>query len=134
MVCELKEGVGFYRPRQPQQTPFYQLVERFYPAFERVYEERYQERRFLAAHHREERREVSGLRGPAGGLCPCAVPEMSARILRRVFLSRALFLSQLPPETGFADGALVESRDLRGGAASPVCFHDSQTAADLLPV
>ena len=44
MVCELKEGVGFYRPRQPQQTPFYQLVERFYPEFKAVYEERYQER------------------------------------------------------------------------------------------
>ena len=44
MVCEAKEGVGFYRPRQPQETPFYKLVERFYPEFERVYEERYQER------------------------------------------------------------------------------------------
>ena len=44
MVCEAKEAVGFYRPRQPQETPFYKLVERFYPEFERVYEERYQER------------------------------------------------------------------------------------------
>ena len=44
MVCEAKEGVGFYRPRQPQETPFYQLVERFYPTFKRVYEERYRER------------------------------------------------------------------------------------------
>jgi hypothetical protein len=30
MVCEVKQGAGFYRPRQPRQTPFYQLVERFY--------------------------------------------------------------------------------------------------------
>ncbi len=44
MVCEAKEGVGFYRPRQPQETPFYKLVKRFYPKFERVYEERYRER------------------------------------------------------------------------------------------
>ena len=44
MVCKAKEGVEFYRPRQPQETPFYRLVERFYPEFERVYAERYQER------------------------------------------------------------------------------------------
>lgn len=44
MVCEAKEEVGFYRPRQPQETPFYKLVARFYPKFERVYEERYRER------------------------------------------------------------------------------------------
>lgn len=43
-MCEAKEGVGFYRPRQPQETPFYKLVAQFYPEFERVYEERYQER------------------------------------------------------------------------------------------
>ena len=35
---------GVYRPRHPQQTPSYQLVERFYAEFEAVYEERYQER------------------------------------------------------------------------------------------
>jgi hypothetical protein len=23
MVCEAKQGAGFYRPRQPRQTPFY---------------------------------------------------------------------------------------------------------------
>ena len=39
MVCEAKEGVVFYRPRKPQQTPFYQLVERFYQEFKAVYEE-----------------------------------------------------------------------------------------------
>ena len=44
MVCGPKETGGFYRPRQPQQSAFYQLVERFYPEFRRVYAERYQER------------------------------------------------------------------------------------------
>ncbi len=42
-MCEAKQGAGFYRPRQPRQTPFYQLIERFYPEFKAVYEERYQE-------------------------------------------------------------------------------------------
>jgi hypothetical protein len=41
MACGSKEAGGAYRPRHPQQTPFYQLVERFYPQFEAVYEERY---------------------------------------------------------------------------------------------
>ena len=44
MVCEAEEGVEFYRPRQPQETPFYQLVARFYLEFEWVYAERTQER------------------------------------------------------------------------------------------
>ena len=44
MVCGPKEAGGAYRPRQPQQSPFYQLVERFFAQFESVYEERYQER------------------------------------------------------------------------------------------
>ena len=43
MGCE-HNGGGFYRPRQPKKTAFYQLVERFYPQFKAVYEERYQER------------------------------------------------------------------------------------------
>jgi hypothetical protein len=44
MSCGAKEAGGVYRPRHPQQSPFYKLVERFYPEFEAVYEERYQER------------------------------------------------------------------------------------------
>ena len=44
MRCGAKEAGVVYRPRHPQQTPFYQLVERFYPQFEAVYAERYQER------------------------------------------------------------------------------------------
>jgi hypothetical protein len=44
MSCGTKEAGGVYRPRHPQQSPFYRLVERFYPEFEAVYEERYQER------------------------------------------------------------------------------------------
>ena len=44
MPCWAKEADGVYRPRRPQESPFYKLVERFYPEFEAVYEERYQER------------------------------------------------------------------------------------------
>jgi Transposase zinc-binding domain len=44
MGCGPEVAGSVYHPRQPQQTPFYQLVQRFYPQFEAVYEERYQER------------------------------------------------------------------------------------------
>ncbi len=44
MPCGAKEAGSVYRPRHPQESPFYKLVERFYPQFEAVYEERYQER------------------------------------------------------------------------------------------
>jgi len=43
MGCEHEAGGGFYRPRRPKETPFYQLVEEFYPQFKAVYQERYQE-------------------------------------------------------------------------------------------
>ena len=44
MGCGPEVAGGVYHPRQPQQTLFYQLVERFYPQFEAVYPERYRER------------------------------------------------------------------------------------------
>jgi hypothetical protein len=44
MPCGAKEAGGVYRPRHPQESPFYRLVRRFFPEFEAVYEERYQER------------------------------------------------------------------------------------------
>ena len=39
-----KETGGVYRPRHPQQSAFYQLVERLFPQFEAEYDERYQKR------------------------------------------------------------------------------------------
>ena len=44
MDCGPEVAGGVYHPRQPEQTPFYRLVQRFYPEFEAVYPERYQER------------------------------------------------------------------------------------------
>jgi hypothetical protein len=44
VACGSKETGGVYRSRRPQESPFYKLVERFFPQFEAVYQERYQER------------------------------------------------------------------------------------------
>jgi|LWDU01.1.fsa_nt_gi hypothetical protein len=36
MVQGPKEEAHFYRPRKPRESSFYQLVERFYPEFEKI--------------------------------------------------------------------------------------------------
>jgi len=36
MFCGAKEAGGVYRPRHPHESPFYKLVERFFPQFEAV--------------------------------------------------------------------------------------------------
>ena len=43
MVCLSPQVATVYRPRQPRQPPPHQLIERYYPEFERSYDERYQQ-------------------------------------------------------------------------------------------
>ena len=104
MGCEHKEGGGVYHPRQPQQTPFYQLAERFYPQFEAVYEQRYQNatvwRPIIGTASKVSECDQQGFAG-------CVV-RLRARILRGVFC-RGVFVSQLPSEAGLANGALGET-------------------------
>lgn len=51
MGCEQDQGVGFYRPRQPKETAFHKLVEKFYPRFKAVYEGRLAAKRTTVASH-----------------------------------------------------------------------------------
>ena len=44
MPCGAKEVGSVCRPRHAQESPFCKPVERFYPKFEAVYEERFEER------------------------------------------------------------------------------------------
>ena len=44
VVCPSRKIATVYRPRQPRQSPLYQLIERYYPEFERTYDEHYQQR------------------------------------------------------------------------------------------
>ena len=44
MLCLQSKEISFDRPRQPKLTAFYQLADRFYPQFEALYEEHYQQR------------------------------------------------------------------------------------------
>ena len=44
MVCTSSPVAPVYRPRQPRQSPLYRVIERYYPEFERAYDERYAER------------------------------------------------------------------------------------------
>ena len=41
MSQNIKQAEKFYRPRNPESSPFYQLVERHFDEFEQVYPERY---------------------------------------------------------------------------------------------
>lgn len=72
MACGSKEAGGVYRPRHPQGSPFYKLVERFYPqlggtrtrlaASGHNGNRRRPERRFPPAHPRRERPAKAGPR------------------------------------------------------------------------
>jgi len=44
VVCLSPQVANIYRPRQPRQSPLYQFIERYYPEFERTYEDRYRQR------------------------------------------------------------------------------------------
>jgi len=117
MGCEHKEGGGFYRPRQPRQMPFYQLVARSYPQFEAVYEERYQEGygfwRPAIATAVEKFLESGDLQqGFARVRCPDCGHELFVALS-----CHGRCVSQLSSEAGLANGALGEPRSVRGGAA-----------------
>lgn len=43
MVCSAPK-TGVYRPRRPRDSPLYQLIDRYYDDFQRIYAERYQRR------------------------------------------------------------------------------------------
>ena len=43
VVCTT-EASSIYRPRPPRLSPLYQLIERYFPEFERTYDLRYQQR------------------------------------------------------------------------------------------
>lgn len=43
VVCLSSQVATVYRPRQPRQSPLYQLIERHLPEFERSYDDRYQQ-------------------------------------------------------------------------------------------
>jgi len=44
VVCLSQKPTPAYRPRQPRQSPLYLTIERYFPEFERTYDERYAKR------------------------------------------------------------------------------------------
>jgi len=44
VVCLSTKPAAVYRPRRPRQSPLYRTIERYYPEFERTYDERYAKR------------------------------------------------------------------------------------------
>ena len=89
---------------------------------------------FLATDHRQGRGEVPGLWRPEEGVCAGAVPEVSARVVRGVFVSRPVRLPELPPEAGAGENRLGGPGGVRRSGPQTVRVHDSQTTADRLPL
>ena len=126
--------VPFYRPRRPRDSPMFQLLERHFAEFERVYAERFaasyghwpRKLSGLAAHRQRHGGEVPALRRPPRRFRPRQVPRVQARVLRRLLLQAALRLPLLPPE------AVVDPlRAARGGGLlarrpSPVHLHRAE--------
>ncbi len=68
---------GVYRPRQPKLSSFYRAIEEHFERFEQIYPESYeQEYGFWQIVIRDGHPQVPGLRRPAPGLRPAAVPEV----------------------------------------------------------
>jgi transposase-like protein len=44
VVCTTSKASSIYRPRRPRLSLLYQLIQRYYPEFERTYDKRYQQR------------------------------------------------------------------------------------------
>ena len=44
VVCTTSKANSIDRPRQPSQSPLYQLVQRFFAKFQRIYDQRYRQR------------------------------------------------------------------------------------------
>ena len=106
MACGSKEAGGVYRPRHPQQTPFYKLVERFFPQFEAVYEERHQERYGFFSCRSPAGSGVSALRATRNGRWrrPVGWPSTSAPRCRM-----ASSCSPFPSGCGSTSGSSADS-------------------------
>ena len=60
------------------------------------------------------------------------MPEVSARVVRGVFVSWPVRLPELPPETGFGKVRLGGRGGVRRSGPPAVRVHDSEPIADLL--
>jgi len=104
--CPVATSARIYRPRRPRESPLYQLLDRYYDRFERVYDQRYQKRYGfwrpviwrtvdLAAGRRCLRIKVLACGDLKEGFARVRCPRCRYEFF---FLSTTLPLSKLPPE------------------------------------
>ena len=106
MVCPAPRRAAVYRPRWPGASPLGQLLDRYFDEFQRVYDERYQQRygfwrpviastieKFLACGD-----------PPQADFRAGALFAVSLRVLRRLLLPSMLPLPELSPEASTDHG------------------------------
>ena len=104
MAAASVEPLPLYRPRDPQASDLWRLLDRHFATFQQVYDERFQAKYgFWRPVVERSRDGLSQVRRSAPGLRPRPLPGLPSRDVRRLFLQAALHLPLLPPETGPAD-------------------------------
>ena len=134
MVCT-PSVAPVYRPRQPRQSPLYQVIERYYPEFERTYVDRYVSaygpwRPVIGAAVRKFLRCGDLHFGFARVRCPDCGHEMFVPFSCR---QRCLCPSCHQKRSLLAAHAIAHTV-LRHSPPPADCVHDPQTAPHLLPL
>ncbi len=129
------EPLSLYRPRDPRASGLWQVIDRHFPSFQQLYEERF------AAKYGFWRpvigRSVTAfLRcgDLARGLRPRPLPRLPARDVRGVFLQAALRLPVVPSEAGAAHRPARGRRGLSSRRPSASGVHHPQAAAAARPL
>ena len=109
MAAACVEPLPLYRPRDPQASDLWRLLDQHFETFQQVYDERF-EAKYGFWRPVVERSVTAFLKcgDLHAGLRPRPLPRLPPRDVRRLLLQAALHLPLLPPETGAAD------RDPRG--------------------
>ena len=100
MTAACVEPLPLYRPRDPQASDLWRLLDQHFETFQQVYDERFAAKYgFWRTGRRAPREGLSQVRRPAPGLRPRPLPGLPPRDVRGLLLQAALHLPVLPPET-----------------------------------
>jgi len=101
LVPIVREAPGVYRPRHPERTPFYGLLEERFEEFALVHEERFERKDGpLRAAVRKAVDAFLACGRPENGFARGALPGLSGGVPRAVFLPDQELLSIMPTEAG----------------------------------
>ncbi len=129
------EPLSLYRPRDPRASGLWQVIDRHFPSFQQLYEERFAAK-YGFWRPVIERSVAAFLRcgDLARGLRPRPLPRLPARDVRGLFLQAALRLPVVPSEAGAAHRPARGRRGLSSRRPSASGVHHPQAAAAARPL